>query len=332
MTILEKIHFKIVQHSPSIISGMLTKKNSEAMTQCIKNLKVKNGADILVDEIEMKMIELQSGVRLIGHPAVKIEQKVLGNICNQLNINPSFAKILLDGVVRYTYPHVGGAVLSMDIPIDDRNMFHPQQKNFLLEETAIKNRIEISEIFQPQEGWKCLDIGAFLGHGAMWLREQVGATGKIICVEANEFNQKVIKEHCRQNQYHNIEAKFAAIWHTAGESITFNLTKRQGNAIDDNVVNGTTKIEVPTISIQKLTEELGQAADFVSLTVNGAEVEAIEGMLKMKKENLPKRILAPAWYPKDGQSRFELIEPLYKQLGYNYVKTKGLMTFAWLNI
>lgn len=332
MSLFVKIKNGVIMNAPSAVSRRMTKDRAESMIKCIRRLKIKTGETVMVDDQEMRMIKFENGIKLIGHPASKLERKVLGKVCEDLRLEDSYAKILIDGVTRYTYPHVGGAVLSMDIPIDKRYMFHPQQKNFLLEEQSIPEeaRKKISEHFKPQPGWNCLDVGAFLGHGATWLREKIGPDGKIICVEANAHNRAVIGSQMKHNNFTNVDAKYAAIWHTSGETITFNLTSRQGNAIDNKVVNGSSKVDVETVSIDSLTKELGSAADFLSLTVNGAEVEAIEGMKYMNKKDLPKRIISPAWYPKDGVSRMKFIEPLYKELGYNYVATKGELTFAWL--
>lgn len=332
MKILNKVRHKIIQFGPSSLSRRLTKKETKLMGSMIKNLKIISGEKIVISNIEMRIIKFSSGIKIIGHKANLIEQKIFGKLANSLGLDSSYVKILIDSITRYKYPHVGGAVLSMNSLKEERKMFHPQQTNFLLEEESIDKELrdKVSNHFQPKEGWKCLDVGAFLGHGAMWLRERIGESGEIICVEANEHNSLIIKETVKQNNYTNISTRYAAIWSSANETISFNVSNRQANSIDNNVTQGTRKVNVPTYSIKLLTEELGQAADFISLTVNGAEIEAIEGMLDMDRSLLPKRIVAPAWYPKDGVCRMEYIVPLFEKLGYNFVATKGKLTFAWL--
>ena len=332
MKLLSKIYHRILRDGPKSISRFLTSKISKTIHSCILDLKIEDGYTIEIDGNEMRVLKFQNGSQIIGHKATKIEEKILGGFAEEVELDSSYSKILIDAVTRYTYPHMGGAILSMKQPIEERHMLHPQQKNFLLEEESIpmELRQKISKHFEPKSDWKCLDVGAFLGHGAMWLREQTGSNSKIICVEANKSNYNVIKTTLRINNIENINPIYSAIWHTSGESITFNTSIRQANSIDETVVQGTNKISVPTVSIKSLTNELGGAADFLSLTVNGAEIEAIEGMKNMDKKDLPRRIIAPAWYPKDGKSRMNLIEPLYKELGYNYVSTSGELTFAWL--
>ena len=329
---ISKIRQILISHAPSPIPRLLTQRMSRVMVDCIRRLDVRSGEAIEVDRIELRLIRLGSGIELISYPANKSERKVLGWLAKELKLDPSYAKVLLDAVTRYTYPHVGGACLKMDSPKSERFMFHPQHWNFVLEEDGISDdrKNEIANLFRPQPGWHCLDIGAFLGHGATWLRQQIGETGKIICVEANQQNRMVLDEGMRRNHFANVESRFAAIWHTAGETVTFNLTQRQGNAIDSEVVAGTSTVDVPTVSIASLTEELGQAADLVSLTVNGAEVEAIEGLKAMSPDQYPKRLIAPGWYLKDGQPRAQWLKKMFDEFGYRSFFTEGLLGVAWL--
>jgi len=323
----------LISHGPSAVSRFLTRNTSKVMVDCIRKLDVQSGTIATVDATEMRSVKLADGIELIGHVANKGEKKIYGWVAEEYGLDSSYSKILVDAVTRYVYPHCGGAVLKMDWPIESRFGFHPQQKNLLLEEESLslETRKRVSQHFQPKEGWNCLDIGAFLGHGATWLRSQIGDDGKIICVEANAHNRSVLDENMRRNGFKNVQSKFAAIWHTEGETITFNLTVRQGNAIDNEVVDGSSSVEVPTVSIPSLTRELGTAADFLSLTVNGAEIEAIEGIKKMNRADYPKRIIAPGWYLKDGRKRIEFLTPLYEELGYQHVVTDGLLSFAWLD-
>lgn len=325
-------HF-IVANAPNPIPRLLTLHSSRVMVDCIRQLRIISGAPVWINDIEMRMIELVDGTRLISHVANRSERKVLGFVAREHNLDDTYSKALLDTITRYVYPHVGGAVLQMDYPIDKRLMFHPQQKNFLLEDQSLsmEERSILAEKFSPQESWHCLDIGAFLGHGAIWLRKRIGPTGKIICVEASQHNHAVIDEVVKLNDLTNIQSHHGAIWRTDGETIAFNMTTRQGNAIDSGVVKGTVSVDVTTVSVEYLTNALGCAADLMSLTVNGAEVEAIEGLITIDKELLPRRIIAPGWYMKEGKPRSDYLEPLFNSLGYKYVMTHGRLMFAWLD-
>lgn len=66
----------------------------------------------------------------------------------------------------------------------------------------------------------------------------------------------------------------------------------------------------------------------MSLTVNGAEVEAIEGLNGMDPERLPERIMAPGWYLKEGEARWKFMVPNMKALGYKVAVTHGGVVFG----
>ncbi len=333
MKYLKSLFLSLIgKYAPSWTNNLFFKKRIQTLQKSLEGFEVRSGEKIKINSVDMRMITLSNNIKLIGHKASPAESKVFQQTASKFNLDSSFVKILLDTVTRYIYPHADVATLQMNIPKNERQLFHPQHVNFIQEEEQLSDteKKSIEEIFKPQLGWKCMDIGSFLGHGATKLREKIGPEGKLICVEASKHNSLVIKKQMNLNSFDNVIVKFAAIWHTEKEFITFNLTHRQGNAIDNSVVKGTNTIDVPTVSIKSLTRELGQPADFVSLTVNGAEVEALEGLKKMKKSNLPKRIVAPGWYPTNGVLRSTLIESILSELGYNYVTTRGHLTIAWL--
>lgn len=172
-------------------------------------------------------------------------------------------------------------------------------------------------------------MGAYFGHGALSIANTVGGSAKIVCVEAKRNNVEVIKEHARRNSLNCIEVWNNAIWREAGMPIEFNLTKRQANAIDGNVISGGSTSKVMTTSLPAIIKAIGQAPNLISLTVNGAEVEAIEGLQSMTKNMLPERIIAPGWYKKDGTFRWKIIQPILKDLEYNVQVTSGGLVFAW---
>ncbi len=331
MSFIDKIRLRLVSYAPSPIPRLLTQHSLKVIHKCINRLDVVSGEQVSVSGQDMRMIRFGSGISLIGHVANRYESQIMKRAARKKGLDGSYGKILTDAVTRYTYPHSAAPYLTMDFPVADRYMFHPQHENFVLEDTgiSIEERQQIADRFRPQPGWHCLDIGAFLGHGATRLREQITESGRLICVEASSHNREVIERQMKLNDFNNVSSQYAAIWHTAGDSITFHTSKRQLNAIDSNVVSGTVPVDVPTTSIPALTEQLGQAADLVSLTVNGAEIEAVEGLRKMMPESRPKRIVAPGWYPKDGHSRAEILKTLFDELGYHSFFTKGLLGVAW---
>lgn len=301
------------------------------MTECLEQLKVEGGFETVVQGRPLLGVALADGPELLGEAPALMERLTFDWLAREKGVTPQHVKILLDVVTRYEFPHMAVGYLEMSRPRSDRRFFHPQHELFASEDRTLDEglRKELAEVFHPRPGWKVIDIGAYFGHGAVRMAGHVGKEGRVLCVEAKELNVAVIREHIRRNELPQLDVRYNAIWKTAGERIEFHTTDRQANAIDAEVVDGQT-VTVETTSIPALMEELGAVPDLVSLTVNGAEVEAIEGLEGMSGAELPKRILAPGWYRKDGEFRWKWLVPSLEGLGYQVAVTKGGMVFGWL--
>ena len=108
-----------------------------------------------------------------------------------------------------------------------------------------------------------------------------------------------------------------------------NITENQANAIASDVINSSAKIAITTTSIAELTGMLSQAADLVSLTVNGAEVEALDSLDDMPVDMRPLRMVMPGWYPTDDSPRSDILQAKLDKLGYKTLITKHRFVMAW---
>ena len=271
------------------------------------------------------------GVILIGENSSCFQQGFFGSIMNELKLPATHANVAIDFVVRYKHPHIAIAFDHIKYPNRSRRFFHPQHFNLAQECQSIpdKKKALLRKIFYPQEHWTIVDVGCYLGYGSLWASNLV-KNGKVISVEAIERNYHIANANRSSNDKGNWVVLNAAIWSQAGEKVQMHETNKQGNAIDKNVVGESSQVEVLTTSIEKITQDVGSTVDLLSLTVNGAEVDAIRGMQGMESKDFPKRVLAPGWYPLDGMSRAKILEPYLLGMGYKVVRTSGDFIFAWL--
>lgn len=320
----------LVSRMPLSMKRGHAKRHARAMTEAIAELTVKEGSTAEIGGETFARILLENGIELIGAIANPDMKATFGWLAEEKGLSQCHAKILVDAVTRYVYPHMACGYMTMNGSINDRRYFHPQHKNLVGEDKSMDDTTKsvLEEMFKPKEGWRVIDIGAYLGHGAAKMAQLIGPEGKLICVEAKHQNYLVVQEHLRRNCFEQVQVFENAIWSEAGHTVDFHVTEYQANAIDAEVVDGQ-KVCVKTTSIQALCDKLGCAPNLVSLTVNGAEVEAIEGMRKMPPDRLPERILAPGWYMKDGEPRSKLIISSLERLGYQVACTEGGLVFAW---
>lgn len=331
MSIKSKLNYIVMMIAPNPIREFLSRKTASLMLSEIRSLKIESCGVILIDEVSYPTIKLQNGPALIGELPTRQERAIFGWVMSELGLTQNHAKVSIDAITRFRYAHSAIGYLEFPARPGPNHFFHPQHESFaMLEETfSPEVRKKIAKIFRPSSGWQILDVGGYLGHGMLSMIEEVGATGRIICVEAKEENVKVIEEHLKVNEIENVQVMHRAIFSKSDVPIEFTLSSRQANAIDSELVSGTTRT-VDSISIASLVERLDARPDFISLTVNGAELDAIEGMATMEKNRLPLRIMAPGWYKLKGSPRFYKISEILQQTGYRVEITASGMIYAWL--
>lgn len=284
-----------------------------------------------IDDHTFPLLQLRNGTKLVGDSATRLEELLIGSLLSPLSIESTHAKVAIDFVTRYNHPHMAIAYDRIPFPISSRRFFHPQHLNLLQECQSIDTHTKktAEKIFTPQPTWTVVDIGCYLGYGSLRMSALI-PDGRITSVEAVRRNFSIATTNQSLNSATNWNLINGAIWHTDNTSVPLSCDSRQQNAVDSSVARGKKTINVRTVSIPSLSEQLHWNVDLVSLTVNGAEVEAIQGMKKMNHNQLPHRILTPAWYPLNGISRAGIIKPLLTNLGYKVLVTHGEFVLAWL--
>lgn len=142
---------------------------------------------------------------------------------------------------------------------------------------------EVVSVFHNhiKPGMTVIDVGANIGFYSILSATLVGTSGRVLAVEPNMANVRLLEASRRLNGFKNIEvAPVAAAIKTgvlvlhAGES---NGTTSQPKGVDD--VLGATQL-VPCVSVDSLLSE-GHEAHFVKVDVEGSEPLAIQGMRRL---------------------------------------------------
>jgi len=149
----------------------------------------------------------------------------------------------------------------------------PTAKNWY-DRDAPENPLEMSFLAQHRlrRGATVFDCGAFQCLIAMILAKFVGATGKVIAVEASPHNYEAAIRNCRLNDAGNVEVINAAVSDTS-DPIEFNC--RANGQVDDGS-GAWGKIAVPSISVDELTRRYGPP-DVLFVDVEGFESKVLRG-------------------------------------------------------
>lgn len=235
----------------------------------------------------------------------------------------------MDIVFRYVYPHAD-PTLTPPYPYADRQSFHPQQCDTIddIPDYTAENRASLKRRFAVKPGDTVMDVGAYIGYGAMRLSHMVGPTGRIVSLEANAANQAIFVRNMEANNIKNVLLIPKAIWSHAGELDLF-CGVAQRNSLLDGMVRAKHSVTVSTESIDNIVANRQLTSlNLVSLTINGAEIEAVQGM-RRTLDNLAPNLLIAGWYHRDGTPVHKHVMELLRRHKYSAVTGRFGRVYAW---
>jgi FkbM family methyltransferase len=127
---------------------------------------------------------------------------------------------------------------------------------------------------QLRSGAIVFDCGAFQCLIAMILAKFVGATGKVVAVEASPHNYEASIRNCGLNEASNVEVIHSALSDTCDE-VEFNC--RANGQVDDGT-GAWGKIVVPSVTVDELTRRYGPP-NVLFVDVEGFESKVLRGAI-----------------------------------------------------
>lgn len=175
--------------------------------------------------------------------------------------------------------------------------------------------------YQLEPGNIVVEAGAYVGYYTIKMSQAVGPAGRVIAVEPVDENRDIILKNIEANNIQNVTLLPYAVWNEKG-TVTFYLTDRQKNSLLPDLLRGKGKmheITVPTATIDSIVEETGiSAPNFVIITVNGAEVEALEGMSNTLDKGV--HLVVAAKYVVKGVPTHQRVVALLEERGYRVIR------------
>jgi FkbM family methyltransferase len=131
-------------------------------------------------------------------------------------------------------------------------------------------------------GATVFDCGAHQAVIAMVLAKFVGASGKVIAVEASPHNYETARRNVRLNDAGNVTVVHAAVSDNL-EPIEFNV---RGNGQVDDGTGAWGKVQVPSVTVDELTRRHG-APDVLFVDVEGFESKVLNGAAETLSRSHP---------------------------------------------
>lgn len=130
--------------------------------------------------------------------------------------------------------------------------------------------------YTPRQGDVVFDVGAGVGSETLLFSRLVGASGRVVSIEAHPRTYARVVDLCKANELANVTPLQVAAAESDGAVTISDLPNHLRNTTVDADGNG---VEVPARRLETIAESLGiTQIDLLKMNIEGAEVAALRGL------------------------------------------------------
>lgn len=130
--------------------------------------------------------------------------------------------------------------------------------------------------YEPKEGDTIIDVGAGQGEDTLTFSRAVGASGRVIAVEAHPLSFKALKNFCRLNGLRNVTPVNVALMDRPGKVHIVESESWMENRVEAS--NGSSGLSVRATTLDDLCRKEGiEDISFLKMNIEGAERFALPG-------------------------------------------------------
>jgi FkbM family methyltransferase len=335
---IKKTSFKKIFNMPFLnqmrdkVSALLFSQRSSAMLHEISKVPVVQSGVENINNKQIPFVILQDGVKLYGRAPSYLEREIYRRWKHKLTsaITEDTIRVAMDVVLRYLYPHAMPQI-AVPYPRSQRSFFHPQHKEGIwdLPGWDVERKAGLAKIFDIKKGETFLDVGAYIGFGVVRMAREIGSQGNILAVESDPVAFELLKKNIEVNGISNVSLIQKAVGDRTGRQLLFK-TERQANSIIPDMVASEDGVEVDVTTIDDILRTHNiDSLDRLSLTINGAEIEAISGMKNTLDSSRSLRMSIAGWYKRNGLRIGDVISPTLKKHDFQVAIGQDGGVIAW---
>lgn len=138
-----------------------------------------------------------------------------------------------------------------------------------------------------KEGDIFVEGGAFWGRYGKIASKKVGASGRVILIEASPDNQRTIEDLIKRDNLSNVTLVKAAVWSSKGKTnfVTWGNPAGHRIAVGDEFSSNIAEVEL--VTLDDLLPSLGiDVVDLLACDIENAEIEMVKGassLLSLRK-------------------------------------------------
>jgi|GEM_PF-1443044 FkbM family methyltransferase len=157
-----------------------------------------------------------------------------------------------------------------------------------------------------------INAGSYHGYMAIYVAKKVGPTGKVICFEPEPNNLRLLRKNIALNNLTNVEIIPRGLW-SSNTSLPL-ISMGSGSKLEPN--SAWEKQTIPVTTLDSAVSELGLSkVDFITMDIEGAEIEAVKGATKTIMDNPGINIAIASYHNVDGAPTSLRVEKILKQCG-----------------
>jgi FkbM family methyltransferase len=168
----------------------------------------------------------------------------------------------------------------------------------------------------PGPGGAVVEVGAYVGHKTMrFVDQHVTTSGKVLAIEIMPENLPILKRNIADNGMEGvIDVMHCGVWKEPGSLQVKGMGRQRNSLVSIDHLDRDNETTVPTDTLDNILAKWNQPKiDFMIITVNGAEIEVLQGL--NKELNRIKVLYIAAHFKRDGKPTRDVCREMLREKG-----------------